>query len=168
MDIYYRKSLVLSILFAIPALLILLVQLDVIDYSNKESDLAAYTVMAICVFFSVLTAFASTRMYFDNDQQACIQLRKHFYGKKEVRHAYADILAIELRLRLQSTNRTGAYKVGLTRSTSILGQAAVEFIELKCFTNDHRGKKEAEHFAKSICDYSGLSFIDTTFIKRPL
>jgi hypothetical protein len=166
MEIYYRRGLWFSLIFAIPAIAILLIQIDIIEYANKAPDTAGYIIIGICGFLTILTACASTRLYFDNNEKACIQIRNHFYGQKRVIYPYVDILNIVVRLELNTTNNAGGYKVGFTKATTLFGQAATKYVELRHFGREQSDCLEAVKFAKEICEYTDLNYLDDSKIKR--
>ena len=120
MEIYYRRGLWFSLIFAIPLIVVLLIQSDIIEYANKASDTAGYTIIGICGSLTILTMFASTRLYFDSDEKACIQVRNHFYGKKRVIYPYADILNIVVKLKRYRNQASETYRVGFTQKNSVI------------------------------------------------
>lgn len=162
MEIYYRKAFWVSPIFAIPAISVLLIQLDIIEYGNKVSDVVGYSIVGVCSFFTILTLFGSTRLYFDNVEQACIQIRKQFYGQKKLIHPYSDILNIIVRYRRDNDQASAAYKVGFTKERVLFGQTATEFHELRYVGIENKHYLESIKYAKEICKYSGLSYLDET------
>ena len=168
MQIYYRRGLWFSLVFAIPAILVLLVQLDIVEYASRTSATTSYIIIGICGFLTILTAFSSTRLYFDNGKKACIQARSHFYGKKLVIYPYGKILNIVIRLNLNTADSVGGYQVGFTQAAIVFGQAATKYIELRHFGSEQSDYLSAVNFAKEICEYTGLSQLDESKIKRSL
>ena len=166
MEIYYRKLKWLSLIFAAAALAIILVEFDVIEVSDKPSSLVLYSIFAVCSFFVLLIVFASTRLYFDNSEQACIQERNHFYGQKRVIYPYVDILNIVVRQVRNTTDDVGGYKVGFTQEAKLFGQAGTKYIELLHFGSEQSDYMDAVKFAKEICEYTGLNYSDHSKIKR--
>ena len=167
MEIYFRRGLWFSLIFAIPAIVVLLIQIDIIEYANKAPDTAGYIIIGICSFLTILTVFASTRLYFDNNEEACIQVRNYFYGQKRVIYPYVDILNIIVRLEHNKTDDVGGYKVGFTQETILSGQAATKYIELRHFGSEQSDYLDAVKFAKGICEYTSLNYLDDSKIKRP-
>jgi hypothetical protein len=160
MEIYYYRGFWFGLLLAVPTVLVSLIQFDIIEYSNKASDTAGYIIIGVLGFLTILATFASTRLYFDNRKQACIQIRNHFYGGREVVYPYADILNIALVLSRNSGQPTAEYRVVFTRATMIFGRSATKTIELRKFGNEQSGYIEAVKFAKEVCQHSALSYLD--------
>jgi hypothetical protein len=80
-------------------------------------------------------------------------------GKKVV-YPYAEMLNIALVLSRNSGQATAEYRVGFTRATTMFGRSATETIELRKFGNEQSGYIEAVKFAKDVCQYSALSYLD--------
>jgi hypothetical protein len=166
MEIYYRRGLWFSFIFAIPTIVVLLIQIDIIEYANKAPDTVGYIIIGICGFLTILTVFASTRLYFDNNEKACIQVRNHFYGKKLIIYPYVDILNIVVALKRDSDHAIAAYRVGITQETMLFGRLATKYIELRYFGTEQVDYVGAVKFAKEICSYSELSYLDDAQIAK--
>ena len=60
-----------------------------------------------------------------------------------------------------------AYRVGFTQETVLFGQAATKYIELRYFGRERSDYLDAVKFAKEICKYSGLNYLDDSQNERP-
>lgn len=168
MEIYCRKGIWLGAVFGAVAVSLLMAQLGVIDTTNVPSKRVGYIIISIISFFALLAGSASTRLYFDNSERACIQDRTHFWRTKRLVYPYEDILNIEVRLSRRTSNNVGGYEVGFTQETSMFGQKARKYIQLRYFGSTSEDYRDAVKFAKDVCEYSTIAYKDDTQIIRPL
>jgi len=162
LEIYHRKAPLLGVVFLIPLVLVILVQWDIIEYSNKAPNMVGYIIIVVLALVVLLTLFGSTRLYFDNNEQACIQLRAQFYGTKRIVYPYSEIVNIVVALNFDSHNSMHIYKVGFTQEAKLLGMPAKQFHELRAFGKDHNNYVDAVLYARNLSKYTGIAFLDDT------
>ncbi len=176
MEIYNHRARWLSIVFFIPAVLVFLLEIDVLSHDDDLPWYVSYIIISVCVLVSLQCFFASTRLYFDNQSKHIYQVRKYFYGKKIVSHSYSEIKNIEVRFsrKVYSSPHQPSgpprYKVGFTEKTTMFGQEATRFEQLREFGGEQKDYKEAMDFAKNVSEYSGIRLHDDSQVisVRPL
>ncbi len=164
MEVYYRKARWLGFIFIAPPIWFSLTLAGYTPQNIKGSEITvAYVVIGICTLVALQCFMGSTRFYFDNGARAGIQIRKHFYGKKVLRFPYSSIQEIAVRCyRRADKGDEGeiAYSVGFTEKTTLFGNDATKFTELRSYDGTDEGRSAARDFAKQICFYTKLDFLD--------
>jgi|GEM_PF-2291462 len=169
MEIYNRRGgWLLGLILSAVAAVVLMAQLEVITLNNAPSKTVGYSIFAVIVFLALLVFFARTRMYFDNKECACIQERTHFWWTKRLVFPYASILNIVVCQSRNTHDNVGGYEVGFNQATRLLGQSAKRYTQLQYFGKTEQDYNEAVLFAHTICEYSGLTYLDDASIVRPL
>lgn len=167
MEIYSRKIRWLGIVFIIPALWFSLSLAGYTSQTIKPSEtVVAYIVIGVCLVVALQCFVGSTRFYFDNGVMAGIQVRKHFYGEKIIRHLYSDIVDVTVRCYRRGNEGMPRYRVGIRESTTMFGGSAVAFTELRSFGGGVEERLKAQAFAKKISSYTSLKYFDDSDVVR--
>ena len=161
MEIYFRKARWLGFIFIVPAIWLWLSMAGYTSQAiNGSETIPSYIAVGVCLLVALQCFMGSTRFYFDNGAKAGIQIRKHFYGKRIIRFPYSNILNVTIRCYRRGNKGVLVYRVGITERTTMFGQNATKFTELRSFGSAVEDRLAAQDFAKQICIYTKLNLAD--------
>ena len=161
MDIYHKKLPWLGFVFLLPVVWISISLAGYTDQAIPSSDLTAVCIIfGVCFLVSLQFFMGSTRFYFDNDEQAGFQIRKHFYGDNIVKIPYVNINEITVRCYRHGIKGPLNYQVGLTEVTNLFGCNSIKFTNLRFYNGEQKDLSLAIKYALDICAYTQIKFID--------